>query len=309
MRAVRTFLAYVRVLLYGWVVSLARLLKLLFHHRKHCKPRTHCVPVDHPAFVRPDPLLYSQRHLLAQGLAVTYDNPDITLFRNGVPVGSDNLQAGTKYVVQARIWNDSFDAPVVNMPVHFSFLSFGVGMQSNPIGSVTADVGVKGGASQPSFVSMEWTTPAAPGHYCLEVLLDPADDRDRSNNLGQENTNVAAAQSPATFEFSLRNNTGRPQRYRFETDAYRIPPRGPCPPSLPPLERRLEAHRRGQHPVPAGFNVIIQPAAPSLAVDETITVRVTIDPPPEFTGRQPFNVNAYHQHGFAGGVTLIVEKV
>ena len=55
--------------------------------------------------------------------------------------------------------------------------------------------------------------------------------------------------------------------------------------------------------------MLIQPDAPSLAADQTITVRVTIDPPPGFTGRQPFNINAYHQQGFAGGVTLIVEKV
>ncbi len=304
----RTLLAFVRILLYGWAISLARLLKLLFRKRRRKPARTHCVPIDHPAFVRPDPLLYSQRHLLAQGLAVTYNNPDIALFRNGVPVGSDDLIAGTTYVVQARIWNDSFDAPVVNMPVHFSFLSFGVATQSHPIGSSTVDVGVKGGANQPGFTSVVWTTPTTPGHYCLEVLLDPVDDRDPSNNLGYENTSVSAAQSPALFEFSLRNDTRRPQRYRFETDAYRIPPRGACPPALPPLERRLGPHRRDRHPIPAGFHVLIEPDAPSLAVDETISVRVTIDPPAGFTGRQPFNVNVFHQHGFAGGVTLIVEK-
>ncbi len=156
---------------------------------------------------------------------------------------------------------------------------------------------------------LPWTTPATPGHYCLQVLLDPADDKDRSNNLGQENTDVRAAQSPAEFEFTLRNNTQREQRYRFEIDAYRLPDPEPCGQggrsgSGPPVER----HRRKHHPVPAGFTVEISPPAPSLTPGQAVTIEVSVDPPTGFTGAQRLNVNAFHQLGFVGGVSLTVVK-
>ena len=90
-----------RTTLYGWAVSLWRFLRLwrLLHRRPkegHRPPApTGCIPVDHPALVRPDPLLYSQRYLRDRGLAVTWDNPDIILFRGGVPVSSSDLDPGT----------------------------------------------------------------------------------------------------------------------------------------------------------------------------------------------------------------------
>jgi hypothetical protein len=308
-----------RALLFGWAVSLITLVKLLCS-RCHGRPKTgderidraattDCVPIDHPSFVRPDPLIYCQRKLIDLGLAVTWDNPDVVLFRNGAPVDSHDLDPATTYQVQARIWNDSFDAPVVDMPVHLSYLDFGIGTEPIPIASGKVDVGVKGGAGQPGFITLPWTTPPTAGHYCLQVLLDPADDKDRSNNLGQENADVRAAQSPASFEFTLRNNTLREQLYRFETDAYQLPGREPCQQGQRNArQKRLERHRRGNHPVPAGFTVDISPAAPPLSPGQAVTVQVSVDPPASFTGAQQFNVNAFHQYGFAGGVTLTVVK-
>src|SRR6185369_12532797 len=91
--AMSTFVSLLRALLYGWIVSLYELLQVLVQickrwHRNEKDPDKQgtCFPVDHPAFVRPEPLLYSQRALMAQGLAVTWDNPDIQLFRGGLPV-------------------------------------------------------------------------------------------------------------------------------------------------------------------------------------------------------------------------------
>ena len=311
---VSTFVSLLRTLLYGWIVSLVELLKLLVEicrrlHRGEEQPDKQgtCFPVNHPAFVRPDPLLYSQRALMAQGLAVTWDNPDIQLFRGGVPVSSSQLEMSTTYDVQVRVWNNSLEAPVVHMPVHLSFLDFGIGNAPIAIGSTTVDVGVKGSATQPGFASISWTTPPAPGHYCLQALLDPVDDLDFTNNLGQENTDVAKAASPAEFTFTLRNDTRRTRRYRFETDAYVLPPLEPCN-TAPDVRRRLERHRRGGHPVPAGFDVSLDPPAPSLAPDEAVVVRVRVTPPAAFHGRQPVNVNAFHDGGFAGGVTLVVTK-
>jgi hypothetical protein len=312
-----TLLALLRTILYGWAVSLWRFVRLLCR-LLHRKPKdgpehrptspTDCTPIDHPALVRPDPLLYSQRYLLDRGLAVTWDNPDITLFRGGAPASSSDLDPGTTYDVTVRIWNNSLEAPVIAMPVHLSYLDFGVGNEPIPIASTTADIGVKGSADQPGFVSIPWTTPVTPGHYCLQVQLDPADDIDRSNNLGQENTDVVAAQSPATFTFTLRNNTKLERTYRFDLDGYELQAPQPCTDDRTEPARRLERHRRAGHPVPDGFDVQITPSGPTLAPGDATTITVTAEPPAGFQGRQAINVNAFYDQGFAGGVTLTVVK-
>src|SRR5262245_47475540 len=117
-----------RTVLFGWVPSFIQLFKVicdLIRARKKkdedTKKTLHCFPIDNPAFVRPDPLIYSQRSLISRGLAVTWDNPDIVLFKGGVPVSSSDLETSTTYDVQIRVWNNSLEAPVVNMPVHVSF--------------------------------------------------------------------------------------------------------------------------------------------------------------------------------------------
>jgi hypothetical protein len=97
-----------------------------------------CVPIHEPAYKRPDPLIYSQTYLMQLGLTVTWNNPDIQLYRNGAPVSSSALEASTQYDIIARIWNNSAEAPVVNLPVRISYLSFGVGTQSHPIGETEA---------------------------------------------------------------------------------------------------------------------------------------------------------------------------
>jgi hypothetical protein len=302
-----------RTILYGWIVALWELIKYIcaWFKKRKCGGRRPtkggCVPIDHPAFVRPDPLIYSQQELIAKGLAVTWDNPDIQLFKAGVPVPSSGLDPSTTYEVRARIWNKSTEAPVIDMPVHLSFLDFGIGAQSTHVGTVKTDVGVLGSAQQPGFASWLWTTPSTPGHYCLQVLLDPADDINSPNNLGQENTDVIATHSPAEFKFTLRNNTPNTHRYRFELDAYQIPSLPKCD-DVRPNSDALTPHRRRTHPVPPGFAIQINPSTPTLNADQSAVVTVTVDPPAGFTGRQTINVNAFHDQGFAGGVTLTCVK-
>jgi hypothetical protein len=139
-------------------------------------------------------------------------------------------------------------------------------------------------------------------------LLDPVDDVNRLNNLGQENTDVQAAHSPAEFEFTLRNNTGLARRYHFEFDAYQIPALAECQDVRPDADALLRIHRRGMHPVPAGFAVQINPATPMLNPADSVLITVKVDPPAGFLGRQAINVNAFHDQGFAGGVTLTCVK-
>lgn len=299
-----------KTILYGWIPALVAMIRTCLRRagdkrseRDKRAARSHCVPIDDPAFIRPDPLIYSQQRLMQLGLAVTWDNPDIVLFRDGAPVASHELLADTDYEVRARCWNDSFVAPAIDCAVHFSFLDFGIGTVSVPVGSTTVDIGVKGSASQPAFASIKWRTPREAGHYCLQALLDPIDDRDSGNNLGQENTDVKVAQSPVPFAFTLRNDGRKERRYRFDVTAYTLRPQ-PCREA--DAKRRLASHRRGDHPVPPGWSVTITPDTPSLAPGQAIPIAVVITPPDGFVGREAFNIDAFDERGPAGGVTLTV---
>lgn len=316
----KMLLFFLKTLLYGWVVALIELWRILCRLRKQWCGREHkrkspsrhrCVPINDPAFVRPDPMIYDQYYLTSLGLAVTWDNPDIQLYLNGTPVSSNQLLPGTTYEVVAQIWNNSTDAPVVGMPVAFSFLEFGVGTTSVPIGSTQIDLGVKGGSNCPAYASIPWTTPTTPGHYCIQVLLQPADDSNTQNNLGQENTNVGTAQSPAVFSFTLRNDTDKQQKYTFALDAYVPGTPGPCGAADSAQDRaaRVARHRRGVQPVPPGWQVTVAPEIPTLDPDQSTVITVTVAPPAGFAGDQVLNVSAFHAAGIAGGVTLTVQVV
>jgi hypothetical protein len=275
-----------------------------------------CHEVQLPPFVRPDPLIYSQRYLAQLGFAVTWDNPDIQLLDTaGTPVSSSSLAADTDYQIVARIWNNSTQAPVVGLPVRFSYLSFGIGTQSHPIGSTLLTLGVKGGSNHPAFATMLWHTPDVAGHYCIQAFLDWADDSNPLNNLGQENTDVSKLHSPGEATFALRNATPETLRYRFEVDAYAIPAREPCAnrPARRPRRRDWSqppvppAHDRRNYPLPAGWHVTFDPAEPELAPGVEQLITATIIAPEGFTGSQIINVNAYSRRGFAGGVTITVQ--
>jgi hypothetical protein len=333
-KSVRALLAFLATILetvvYGWI---ARLIELCRQLRERCRiadlngrlpvrlqraAKQPCVPISDPAYKRPDPMIYSQYYLMKQGLAVTWDNPDIEVRQGNQVVPSHALQPDTTYEVVARIWNNSTEAPVVGLPVRFSYLSFGAGTQSHAIGQTHVNLGVKGGPNHPAFATIPWKTPAAPGHYCLQVLLEWLDDVNPDNNLGQENTDVGKAHSPAEFRFQLRNDTRERQTYRFDLDTYTIPPLDPCgePQPKPPSPWQAPGtvnvvppkHDRRNYPVPPGWTLTFQPAAPTLDPGDEITVLLTITPPGTFQGRQLFNVHAIHRGGLAGGISVTVER-
>lgn len=268
-------------------------------------------PVEHclcpPALKKPDPFLYSQQFLMSLGLPVTWDNPDIYIFDGNNVVDPHDLHASTTYTVVARVWNNSPDVPVINLKVNFSFLSFGVGAQSNSIGMTMIDLAAKGLPGCPAFAYMPWTTPATLGHYCLQVLLDPPDDSNWLNNLGQRNTDVTQPHSPAVFTFVVGNHVGpRPRNVRFQLDCYTIPP-------LPACGEIFTAGARGRvisktaPPIPAGWNVVLTPSKLQLLGGEEKQVKAEITPPNGFHGTMPFNVTGMDDYGLVGGVTLVVE--
>jgi hypothetical protein len=326
----RVLRSYFRALTIGWVQYIAlrcRTVARLKREReqKGGNRRGHskapCIPVREPIYRRPDPLIYSQYYLLAQGIGVTWNNPDIVLTRGGVTVPSSSLEPDTDYQIIARIWNGSTDAPAVHMPVRFFYLDFGIAMPVVPIGETFVNLPVKGAPGHPTFAAMPWRTPATAGHYCLLVQLLWADDANPFNNLGQENLDVAPLNSPrAVRTFPVRNEAREQRTLRLEADAYAIPAaRDPCDsddwgedPKLTHDEierqrRRLRArHARQLFPVPAGWTVDIAPRELTLGPGEQQNVTVAVDAPAGFNGTQAINVNAFHGERLIGGVTLHV---
>ena len=311
-----------KAITYEWIVALIDMVRRLWELiRAWCAraklphpdrtPDVDCVSVDHPALRRPDPCIYSQSYLMQLGLPVTWDNPDIALFRNGVVVPEHDLLPGTLYEIEATIWNNSFSAPVVGMPVQFSFLTFGVATTSTPIGTTTVSVGAKGTANHPAKTRIPWLTPASGGHFCIQANLVCADDVNPANNLGQNNVDVAIAHSPAQFTFQLRNAKQEAHRYSFIVDTYTPLDLPNCDDERPTqlrstrIDRTVARHRAADFTVPANWTVALTPANVMLLPNEEITINVAVTPPPGFTGDKSFNVNAFADGAFAGGVTLV----
>jgi hypothetical protein len=277
-----------------------------------------CVPINHPNFKRPDPLIYDQYYLMSLGLAVTWQNPDIEILQGGIPVASTfELKPGTTYTVRARIWNSSTSGVCGDMPVVFTYLSFGVGTQSHPIGQTEVNLGVKGSASCPAYATMDWTTPALPGHYCVQVSFAWPDDLNPFNNLGQENTQVVMATSPGVFSFALRNAEGDRKDYRFAVDTFTLGPPPLCTDSRLAFKAGVQGgvssvtrsrNSRAKNPLPAGWNVAFAPPAPTLVPGEQIDVTVTVTPPDSFTGDQPLNVHIFSGSTLIGGITSTLRR-
>jgi hypothetical protein len=321
-------LEIVQALAYKWLLAIVGIIKRLIRliaqfwkwhklpHDEKNATNTGCGPIDHPSFHRADPLIYSQQYLLKLGLAVTWDNPDIIVLRNGVAVAESALLPNTEYEIEATIWNNSFEAPVVGMKVDFGFFSFGAGGAIlTHIDSAFVNVGVKGGAGHPAHARVKWVTPGA-GHFCIQVAFNWDDDLNPGNNVGQNNIDVIAAQSPATSRFLLRNPHRRGDDFRFEVDTYALPAQPGCPPTKDDSgtadqkwDEIRRTHSKAAFPIPPGWTVAIAPDHLFLQPDEAAEIEVSIEPPADFTGQQQFNVNAVSGSGkYAGGVTVIVTK-
>ena len=264
---------------------------------------------------------------MAQGIAVSWDNPDIWLTEppaadgSMAPVPSSALQPNHLYRVHALVHNGSTEAPAVGLPVIFSFLSFGIGVTSTPIGVKLVTLPVKGAAGEPTEAWHDWKTPSA-GHFCLQVGLFWPDDLNPANNLGQENVDVGKLNSPkAEFRFPLRNDAATRRRFRLEVDAYPQPVPPPCPRrpegraedgAIHGAQRwrdRLATHRREAHPLPQGWSVTFAPAADlELGAGEQVDVTATVLVPDHLPDPRPINVHAFADGVLAGGLTLYVHS-
>ena len=291
-------------------------------------PRDGCCLKLPNVHVRPDPMIYDQYYLMAQGLAVTWDNPDIQIYDMlGNPVSPYGLSPDQDYKVVARAWNNSYSAPAANMPVVLSYLSFGIGITDTFVAATAVDLGVKASAQCPAFANFTWHTPKIPGHYCLQARLIWPDDANPYNNLGQKNTQVGTLASPALFSIPVHNVATIRRRFDIELDMYQLPVLPSCSDQPPPRReqgRYAESQARwraalaqqayGMFPVTADWKVSISPPALELAPGQTALVDISIEPSSgTFIGTELFNVHGFASSSdgririLAGGVTLAVQ--
>jgi hypothetical protein len=310
---------YLLAALVTLLLALLRLLRACLGRRPWpATPATEGV-VPEFAFREADPLIYSQAWLLQQGLAVTWQNPDIHLelaSAPGAPVDPFGLQPDTVYRVHAHIWNGSSTGPAGDVEVHVSYLDFGIGGSSVPIAVDRVDVPVKGAVGSPAIARVDWRTPATPGHYCLQANIVWPFDAVPGNNLGQHNVDVRPLNSPtARFTVPVRNTARHNATIRLGVDGYTVPPTDPCPEEpVDPEERERRARARHdprRHPVPEGWDVTFEGVEEgmqlSLRPGETRDLRVTLNAPDGFVGQQAINVHGFEGAHLIGGVTLIAE--
>jgi hypothetical protein len=190
---------------------------------------------------RPDPCIYSQQYLQSQGIAVTWNNPDIWMAKASTPgviePDSYHLEADTDYIVSVRCHNASTDLALgVKVRLLYRPWSFNspdlLPVQTSPGGQeVVRFANIAGMGS--TIVLFNWHTPAVtPGetqHFCLQAHLSHPMDINLENNMGQENTNVHSANpghvapgEVVEVDVPLFNHSKFAKRFGFRADAYAI---------------------------------------------------------------------------------------
>ncbi|MCU0285120.1 MAG: hypothetical protein MUF15_01860 [Acidobacteria bacterium] len=189
---------------------------------------------------RPDPCLYSQSLLMAQGLPVTWDNPDIWLARADQPgivePDSYHLLGNTDYIVSVQVHNASTDLALgVKVRLNYRPWSFNspnlVPVETDAMGNEVFRFTniMPMGASTVTFL---WHTPAvATGfqHYCIQASVSHPLDTNTANNVGQENTNVYS-NNPGhvepgellNIEIPLYNIYRQTEQIRFIAHRYQV---------------------------------------------------------------------------------------
>ena len=175
---------------------------------------------------------------------------------------------------------------------------------------------MKGSASCPAYATMDWTTPALPGHYCVQVSFAWPDDLNPFNNLGQENTQVVMATSPACSASlcvtpkQIAKTIG--SLLTYSPSGHRRSAPTPASPSRRRARRRLVRYPvtqlARQKSAAGGLDVAFAPPAPTLVPGEQIDVTVTVTPPDSFTGDQPLNVHIFCGSTLIGGITSTLRR-
>lgn len=303
---------------------LYRRLRDCLHQRTGPDPAMHCLPIPAGVWLQPDAFLYSQRYLMSLGIAVTWDNPDVTLTEmGGAVVGSHDLQPSTEYRVTALIHNKAATAPAPGLPVVFTLIAFGAGGATRQtIGIVTIDLPVRAAPGEPAAASVVWRTPPAPDHYCIEIDAAWPDDALPIDNVGQHNTVVRNA-APGhrvslrvpVFRSAMHAARLSPARMRVRLDGYVLPERpllraeGEGRDAL--AKRIADANRPERFPAHRQWNATL--SAQELVIEGDAEAGVDFEaivPSDAASGtEQRFNISVsdFESGACIGGATIIVQ--
>jgi hypothetical protein len=320
-----------------WIKLVAALIVRLckLEWRSHGKQSIDCLPIPSGVYLRPDACIYSQQYLMSVGMAVTWDNPDVTLTDalNNV-VGSHDLKPSTPYTVTASIHNRKNDTPVPSMPVVFKLIGFGVsGPTVQDIGSTVVDLPVRGAPGEPARASVTWTTPPTPGHYCIVIEAVVTDDANPLDNVGQHNTVVqgVARGQAIVLRFPVHNPLQGARTFAVRLHSYQLPTeplvrgglgeharraagaastggsRGPRESDASLLARVVAANRAELFPAPPEWEPAVSQAEVTVEPDRPVELVFTATVPNSApTGlRQPFHISVSEQstNRPVGGVT------
>jgi len=240
---------------------------------------------------RPDPCIYSQGYLEAQGFPVTWNNPDIWVARQATPnviaPDSYHLEEKTDYIVSLQAHNASTD-PAIGVRVRLVYRPWSF----NSPALVPVEVDVQGhevfriinippmGSTLTTFA---WRTPAVgPGssHFCLQAILSHPMDVNVANNLGQENTQIFDTDGQAArIVVPLHNPARVAQRFTVTATEYRIE-------ETETVELQLQ-YNRGRRPIDAVGRVTA--LVPRLNLDNAAGPDVAFAVP-GFEWSKPFTV-------------------
>jgi hypothetical protein len=291
----------------GFWLLLRRILAVLVGKRRGDQG---CIYIPGRIINRPDPCIYDQFLLMQLGLPVTWDNPDFAILLGGVKQYTYGLTANTTYDVAITVHNSSREKPALGTTVKVVWMEFGAGGPvTTPIATVVTDVPVWPGTS---VVHVPWTTPLAPGHYCLQAQLSHPDDGNPANNLGQNNTQVYAAHSQVKEQIRIfnkylgapaiigRDRQTRPRNHvEITVDGYVF--KDGVGKNLDPMTTFA--------PRPAAWPAGVMPAAFDFGPDEPYRdVTLIIDAPNGPGPAEVFNVIAKQDGTPLGGVTVTVER-
>lgn len=238
-------LAVVALVAFGMaalVMLIAMFVFRWFARRRRARP---CAEVQELVDRQPDPCLYSQAYLAQffPDQPLTWDNPDIWLEDpSGEPISNGSLKRDHVYVVHARISNASIN-PAFSTEIRCRVQGFGYNAPSpTPVeytqsGAEKVQVlHIAGFGSETT--TFRWRTPSTDGHFCLTIECKHPTDKNTWNNVGQENTWVAAAEQGGRVEVGaiLANPLSGPLA-GIEFDAYSYSPPND------EIEFQLKTHR------------------------------------------------------------------
>ncbi|MDB5069093.1 MAG: hypothetical protein JWM87_204 [Candidatus Eremiobacteraeota bacterium] len=293
---------------WGFFDWLCRVWIIITHQRKGGDD---CVYFPERVINRPDPCIYSQFLLMQLKQPVTWDNPDVAIFKGGVEQYTYGLTVDTQYDVAVTVHNTSLEKAALGTKVSVRWIEFGAGgLVRHPIDELVANVGVYPATA---VVATTWRTPATPGHYCIEVQLAHPNDGNPANNLGWNNTQVLAAHSEARTPVRIFNrHVGAPRRE--EQAVHRGPPW-----NLVEIEfdsyvfnDAYGAHANGDvmfAPRPPAWPARVEPRTFHFAPGETYRdVDLIVDAPAGPGHPEKFNVTARQGGAPLGGVTVTVTR-